>query len=965
MRFRVLGVVDIVDADGSTRAIGSVNQRTVLAALLANRPEVVTLDTLVDALWGETPPRSAVTTLRTYVSRLRAHVGDALTTRGPGFALDVPATDVDAGRFEHLLDAANRAEPPEAIALLDEALGLWRGPAFGDRFDVACVRGEARRLEERRAAAREARITALLAAGRTDEAAAAAEALVADEPLREGAWVHLIEALAASQRSADALRAFQRAKAALAEAGLDPSGGLRAAETAVLTRAPAPPPSATQPLLGEPERSVPPAMTSSFVGRDADRDRIVDLLDRARLVTLIGPGGVGKTRLALEVARVAAERTSQGARVVELARVSSADEVPDVIVASLGFSADGVSAVEMLDRARRLDLLVVLDNAEHVIDAVAETVERLLGAESAMRLLVTSRERLGVDGEHAWTVAPLATTGADAPARRLFIDRARAAVPDLEVSNDDPVVARLVQRLDGLPLAIEMAAGHLPTAALGELADVVDERYDVLRSSRRDVAERHRSLTAVLEWSEAQLADTERAVLAEMSVFNGPVEAGDLDGVLPTPGGAAVVRSLAARSLVDVDRTGRRARFGLLQTVRAFALDRLDNRGQVDTMARRHAEWYTAAAAVADRQLRGLDEPVGHRRLDEALGEVRAAHRWARHNDIALACRLSAHLHHYAQSRLVDEPLRWAEELVEVVADGDRNLSGVLASAATRAIQRGDLVLARRLAERGVDVASDGADSFGALEAVADSNLFSGRLDRSREAYQTLADRAVAVGDLYYFAMARTGVVLAQCYAGRSPGIDDLADIEPLELGPSTRGWLHYAYGEVLGDRDPARAFAEFERALTLARAGGNRLLEGVALVSSCALRARAGDVGEAVRTFDTAIRHWQRLAATTHQLTTLRNLPVLLRRIDEPGLAAELVGLVQHDAVPTYGAEAHRLADVRAWAWARLGADRFEECFHRGRQRDRTTVEDWVLTELAQIGARSARAWPPGPARS
>lgn len=956
MRFRVLGAVDLVDADGSTRAIGSVNQRTVLAALLANRAEVVTLDTLIDALWGETPPRSAVTTLRTYVSRLRAQIGDDLSTRGHGFTLDVPATDMDAGRFEHLLDAAKWAEPAEAVAMLDDALGLWRGPAFGDRFDVACVRGEARRLEERRAAAREARVAALLAAGRSDEAAAAAEALVADEPLREGGWIHLIEALAATQRSADALRAFQRAKAALTEAGLDPSSGLRAAEAAVLIGAPAPPQSAMPPLLGAPQRSVPPAMPSSFVGRDDDRDRIIDLLDRARLVTLIGPGGVGKSRLALEVARVAAERTSQGARVVELARVSSADEVPDVIVASLGFSADGVGAVEMLDRARRLDLLVVLDNAEHVVDAVARTVERLLGGESAMRLLVTSRERLGVDGEHTWSVAPLATVGADAPARRLFVDRARAAVTDIELSNDDPGVVRLVQRLDGLPLAIEMAAGQLPTAALGELADVLEERYDVLQSPRRNVADRHRSLAAVLEWSEAQLTDRERAVLAQLSVFSGPVDAGDIDGVLPTPGGAAVVRSLAARSIVDVDRTESRARFGLLQTVRAFALDRLRSRGQLDEMARRHAEWYAAAVTVADRQLRGVDEPAGHRRFDDALGEVRAAHRWARHKDVALACRLSAHLHHYAQSRLVDEPLRWAEELVDVVPDGDPHLPAVLASAATRAIQRGNLGLARRLAERGVDIASDGADSFGALEAVADSNLFSGRLDVSRQAYRTLADRAFAVGDRYYFVMARTGVVLAQYYAGRSPSIDDLADIDPLDLGPSTRGWLHYAYGEVLGDRDPARAFAEYEQALTLARAGGNRLLEGVALVSSCALRARAGDVRAAVRTFDTAIRHWQRLAATTHQLTTLRNLPVLLRRIDEPELAAELVGLVQHDAVPTYGAEAHRLEEVREWAFECLGAERFEKCFRRGQQRDRTTVEDWALTELARIGAGSHR---------
>jgi predicted ATPase/DNA-binding SARP family transcriptional activator len=957
VRFRVLGPVDLVDADGSTRTIGSTNQRTVLAALLASRAEMVTLDTLIDALWGEAPPRSAVTTLRTYVSRLRAQIGDVLITRGHGFALDVPATDVDAGRFEDLVETARQADPATAVGLFDDALALWRGPAFGDRFDVGCVRGEARRLEELRTTAGEARIAALLSAARPEEAVAAAEALVADAPLREGAWIHLIEALAASQRTAEALRAFQRASEALAEAGLEPSRDLRSAEAGVLTRAPAPLPSASPPSLGAPERFVPPAMPSSFVGRDADRDRIVDLLDRVPLVTLIGPGGVGKTRLALEVAHAAAGRTSLGARVIELAQVSCDDDVPDAIVASLGLSADGASAVEMLDRARRLDLLVVLDNAEHVIDAVAGTVQGVLDDQSAMRLLVTSRERLGVDGEYTWTVAPLGTVGAEAPARRLFVDRARAAMPDIDLSIDDDVVARLVQRLDGLPLAIEMAAAQLPVATMQELADVLEQRYDVLQSPRRNVAERHRSLAAVLEWSEARLTDRERAVLADLSIFNGPIDTSDLDGVLPTPGGAAVVRSLAARSLVDVDRTESRARFALLQTVRAFAHDRLRSQGRVEEMARRHAAYYAVTAAVADRQLRGLDEAVGHRRLEDAFGEVRAAHRWARHNDLALACELTAYLHHYAQSRLVDEPLRWAEELVDVAPGGDPHVPAVLASAATRAIQRGDLGAARRLAERGVEIASDGPDSFGPLEAVADSTLFSGRLDDSEQAYRTLADRAFAVGDLYFFVMARTGVVLAQCYAGRSPNMDDLAEIERLDLGPSTRGWLHYARGEALGDRDPARAFAEYERAMMLATTGGNRLLEGVALVSSCALRARAGDVGVALGTFDTAIRHWQRLGATAHQATTLRNLPVLLRRIGEAEFAAELIGVVEHDVVPTYGAEAKRLDQAHNWALERLGAERFEDHFRRGQQRDRATIENWTLTRLARFGADAAHA--------
>jgi len=234
VRFRVLGAVELVDDDGVTRPVGSTKQRQVLAALLARPGEVVTLDTLTEALWGEDQPATAVGTLRTYVSRLRSDLGTTIVARGAGFALDVAATAVDAGRFDVLVDHATRAGPAEAAALLDEAIALWRGPAFGDQADLDCVRAEARRLEERRIGAREARAAALLAAGRAADAVAAAEALVTDEPLREGAWSVLVDALAAADRPAEALRAYRRAADALAEAGLEPSARLRESERAVL-----------------------------------------------------------------------------------------------------------------------------------------------------------------------------------------------------------------------------------------------------------------------------------------------------------------------------------------------------------------------------------------------------------------------------------------------------------------------------------------------------------------------------------------------------------------------------------------------------------------------------------------------------------------------------------------------------------------------------------------------------------
>src|SRR5687768_8680947 len=272
MRFRVLGTVELLDAHGQARPIGSPNQRTVLAVLLACRGEVVTIDALVEALWGDSAPASAVATLRTYVSRLRARLGRALASRGGGFILEIEPDDLDAERFETLLDGARHAAAVDAAGLLAAALDLWKGPAFGDRADVERVRAEARRLEARRTAAREAHAAALLHAGRVDEAVAAAEALVTAEPLGEGGWVVLIEALAAARRPAEALRAFRRAAGALAEVGLEPSADLRQAERVALTGGATP--RHTPPVAPDapttPRRFHPPIVPSSIVGRDDD-----------------------------------------------------------------------------------------------------------------------------------------------------------------------------------------------------------------------------------------------------------------------------------------------------------------------------------------------------------------------------------------------------------------------------------------------------------------------------------------------------------------------------------------------------------------------------------------------------------------------------------------------------------------------------------------------------------------------
>jgi predicted ATPase len=949
VRLRVLGPVAVGTGGGAESpetaapALGSRSQRLVLAVLAARVGETVSADVLVDALWGDSPPRTAAQTLRTYVSRLRGVLGEAVAIRPGGYALALSPVDLDAGRFEALVDEAGAARPEVAVALLEEALGLWRGSAFGDLADVEPLRGAARRLEELRLSAEEGHAAALLRHGQAARAAAAAEELVASHPLREGAWAVLVESLAAAERAPEALRAYQRAAAALADAGLVPSARLRQAEMAALAGT-APPVLAPRPF---------PVPASSLLGRDADLEALERMLGTARMVTLCGPGGVGKTRLALAVADRIADRHRWGARLLPLASVEDPAAVPGAVVDALGLSVEGGSPEAALARVGALDLLVVLDNCEHLIAEAAGLAEAILTGGGRARVLATSRERLGIGGEHVWTVAPLALAGEDPPARRLFVERARAVRPGLDAGEANLAVAdRIVRRLDGLPLAIEMAAAPAATLPLPELAERLDD-LDRLASSRRGGEARHRTLAAVVEWSEALLDQEDRDLLAELSVFAGAVDEADVAAVTGRASPLDALCRLAERSLLVADTSGARARFGMLATIRAHALRRLAASGRAEVLARRHAEHVVAAAADADRGLRTTAEADAAARLDGLTDELRAVHRWARSADLPLAVRLSAALHLFAQSRLRDEPLAWAVTLVDDLG-GEPGSGVVLASAAQRSVNAGDLRQAQALAERGASVAESAGEALHALEVLADVHLYAGRLDHSAEVARRMLPVAEEIADSHLVVSAVANIAISAAYAGRFEEAEGaLRRSWAAPLAPSDQGWLAYVEGEIVLDRDPVRALALLDRAVALADSVGNRYLGGVARVSACSLRARVGDPGEAIGAFAAVIDHWRREGARTHQLTTLRNLVVLLARIGSARQATELLGAVENDTVaPTFGEEAARLAAARRWAVEALGHDEARRCLDAGAA---LTLDDAALSALAWLSGDAA----------
>ncbi|WP_018215859.1 BTAD domain-containing putative transcriptional regulator [Salinispora vitiensis] len=671
MRFGLLGPLGVWTADGTPVTVPDAKVRLLLAVLLAHEGQPVSIDRLLEHLWADLPPGNPTGALQTKVWRLRRALNSAtpgardhVVSHPPGYLLRTGPEPTDAERFTALLaQAANTTAAPNRAALLDEALGLWRGPVLADFPEAPFATALAARLAEQRLTAIEDRAEARLALGEHHPHSGELADLMTRHPYRERLRALHLRVLYRAGRQGEALDCYDRFRRQLAdELGVDPGPELVALHRAILAQDPAllAPPATSSPatIAPPPSGAVPPARVpgnlpvalTELIGREEAVRDLHRLLDAGRLVTLVGSGGVGKTRMAVEAAHQAAGAYPDGVWLVELAALEADPAVlAGAILAVLGVrehaerppaAPPATPAERLLAALRGRRLLLLLDNCEHVVDPVAELADRILRHAPGVRLLASSQEPLGVAGEQVCAVPPLAlpdpTVGdpvllARASAVRLFVTRARAAAPAFTLDETNArEVAELCHRLDGIPLALELAATRVRALGVRGLLTRIDDRFRVLTRGHRGAPPRQQTLRAMIDWSWELLGEPEQLVLRRLAVHADgcTLEAAEVvcaDDDLPADQILDLVARLVDRSLVVLAETPVGPRHRLLESVAAYCAERLREANEAATVRRRHRRYYTALARRADEELRGPKQRQWLARLDQETANLRQA----------------------------------------------------------------------------------------------------------------------------------------------------------------------------------------------------------------------------------------------------------------------------------------------------------------------------------------------------
>jgi len=718
-------VLELLGEDGPV-PLPAPKHRRLLAALALGGGRTQSNDELLDAIWGEAPPSSARKLLQVYVSQLRRVLPDGATiaTRPTGYALELPGECLDATRFERLAAEASRASdeanPALAASLAQRALALWRGRAYADVAYEDFARGEAERLEELRLVARELRLRAKLDLGGASQMTSEVLALADEHPLRESVQELAMLGLYCAGRQSEALDRFAATRSRLRdELGLEPGPKLRALQRRILEHSTdlgtaAAPPSRMDAL---------PEPPGPIVGRAEELDRLRTMLrsGTSRLIVLAGAGGSGKTRLAIEIARERASSFANGAVMVELAPVHDPSLVVPTIAHALGVAeTPGEALLDTLANALRpRELLLVLDNAEHVRAAAPAWVE-LVSRASRLTVLVTSRAVLHVSGEHVFPVGPLQ----EDDAVELFIRRARARHPTFELDRGaEHAVREICRRLDGLPLALELAAARARVLDPQTLLDRLASRLTILTGGARDLPARQQTLRETVAWSTNLLSEHEKDAFAALAVF----PAGATLEAAETVGGADldVLTTLVDHHLVRREDASGTSRFSQLETIREYAQEALaSNRTLNDAVRGRHTDWCIALAERAEPELTGDTQAEWFARLEAEHDNLRAALvELQSREDSETLLRLAVQLFRFWYVRgYLTEGRGWLEQALAGAASVPALLRRrALTGAAAIALLQGDYVAATSFAEAGLAAAREMDEPL--LIANALSNL--------------------------------------------------------------------------------------------------------------------------------------------------------------------------------------------------------------------------------------------------
>ncbi len=809
---------------------------------------------------------------------------------------------------------------------------------------------------------------AALRARQHDEAIALLQPLVTAQPARERPRSQLMLAFYREGRHADALTVYDDYRRWLdQELGLEPSPALKELQTAVLRREPSLQ-SAHELRKATGEPPLPhgnlPANPSELIGRDETLEEIADALTDARVVTLTGPGGVGKTSLALRAASEAVSLVLQpteraafpdGAWLVELAALDDDATVAAAVSTTLGVrQRSGLSTTERLvEFLRPMSLLLLLDNCEHVIDPVAALVDAIVRGCPHVRLLTTSREPLEVTAEHIIRVPPLGLPSlsandeasvAQAPAVTLFVERARAGAGFALSERNAATVAEICRRLNGLPLAIELAATRVRSMRTDDLVQRLASRFRLLRGGRRVAAKRHRTLRAVVDWSYELMTVEEQQAFDRLSVFASDFGLAAAEAVAGD--GRSDVTDLLAglvdKSMISVVNVDGATRYTLLETLRAYGRERLSERGQTHTAQRLHTVHYVEFAERTAHALNGPEHERAAESLTNELDELRAAHAWGLGHDLELAVRLVAALVDYVEHRIPPEVFVWAERTIAMVTttgSATPHLPAVYAVAASGARFRGELSKAVALAEDGLAACHGPNDPARRLllHLLAEVALFQGRLEDGERIAAELEGLAAQVGD----GLRRVSAALVRAFVCAFAGdqaaavarADEMVTWADSTRNPAVIAWARYGAGEMRLENDPDRAAELLNDALTRARAADERYLAGVALVSAASLQARRGDPRRAAGLFREVIEHWHAAGNWTQQWTTMRNVVDVLLRLGKVEEAAILLGALQasHTAAPAFGPDAVRLQAARDLLTTRLTPGEFSTATAHG----------------------------------